>query len=124
MQLPILLVSDLHGINSDSDPCAFTNAKFGVGLRITFYILYKQSTAFILFRTECFEFVQVLVEKSLVDAVGLEWMGVQGVALPSEPSSHLALRNQALLLYRSQSELATSKLASTTSFLSGLSLGL
>ena len=66
--------------------------------------------------------MQVLVEKSLVDAVGLEWRGIQGIALPSEPSSHLALRNQALLLHRSQSELAASKLASTTSSLSGWSL--
>lgn len=64
--------------------------------------------------------LQVLVEESLVEAVGLEWRGIQGIALPSEAPSHLALRNHALLLHRAQSDQAASKLASTTSSLSGV----
>ena len=63
---------------------------------------------------------QVLVEESFVEAVGLGWRGIQGVALPSEAPSHLALCNHALLLHRAQSDQAASKLASTTSSISGV----
>lgn len=55
-----------------------------------------------------------------MDAVGLEWRGIQGVALPQEPASHLALRNHALLVHRHESEVATSNLSAKTGSLSGM----
>ena len=64
--------------------------------------------------------VQILVEQSLVAAVGLEWTGVQGTGpLPAAPASHLALRNHALLVHRAEVDAAAAELTCSTTSLSG-----
>lgn len=64
--------------------------------------------------------LQILVEQSLVAAVGLEWTGVQGTGpLPTAPASHLALRNHALLVHRAEVDAAAAELTCSTTSLSG-----
>ena len=54
--------------------------------------------------------MQILLEKSLAEAVGLEWAGLEGIAQtsPAAADSHIALRNHGLLTQRMEADLATS----------------
>lgn len=64
--------------------------------------------------------MQILVEQSLLTAVGLEWTGLQGTEpLPAAPASHLALRNHALLVHRAEVDAAAAELTCSTTSLSG-----
>lgn len=64
--------------------------------------------------------LQILVEQSLMTAVGLEWTGIQGTGpLPAAPASHLALRNHALLMHRAEVDTAAAELTCSTTSLSG-----
>ncbi len=69
--------------------------------------------------------LQILVEKSLIETVGLEWAGAEGPAgsspAPAAASSNIATRNFALLTQRMESDLAASR--STYSFSSTLQTG-
>ncbi len=69
--------------------------------------------------------LQILVEKALIETVGLEWAGAEGSAgsgpAPAAASSHIATRNFALLTQRMESDLAASR--STYSFSSTLQTG-
>ena len=55
--------------------------------------------------------LQILVEKSLIEAIGLEWAGLDGgtCPVPAAASSHIAARNHALLTQRMESDLAASR---------------
>ncbi|DBA81177.1 TPA: hypothetical protein ACH3X2_006995 [Trebouxia sp. C0005] len=68
---------------------------------------------------------QILVEKSLIESVGLEWAGAEGPAgsgpAPAAASSHIATRNFALLTQRLESDLAASR--SSYSFSSTIQTG-
>ena len=69
--------------------------------------------------------MQILVEQSLLNAVGLEWTGIQGTGLlPAAPPSHLALRNHALLVHRLEADKAASELTCCTTSLSGSAIAL
>lgn len=64
--------------------------------------------------------LQILVEQSVVTAVGLEWTGMQGSGpLLGAPPSHLALRNHALLVHRAEVDAAAAELTCSTTSLSG-----
>lgn len=64
--------------------------------------------------------LQILIEQSLMTAVGLEWTGIQGTGpLAPAPASHLALRNHALLVHRMEVETAAAELTPSTTSLSG-----
>ena len=64
--------------------------------------------------------LQILIEQSLMTAVGLEWTGIQGTGpLPAAPASHLALRNHALLVHRAEVDTAAAELTCSTTSLSG-----
>ena len=69
--------------------------------------------------------LQILVEKALIETVGLEWAGAEGSAgsgpAPAAASSHIAIRIFALLTQRMESDLAASR--STYSFSSPLQTG-
>lgn len=60
---------------------------------------------------------QILVEKSLIEAIGLEWAGLDGNTAPglgpgpgpAAAASHIAVRNYALLTQRMESDLAASR---------------
>ncbi|KAL3142345.1 hypothetical protein ABBQ38_002682 [Trebouxia sp. C0009 RCD-2024] len=63
----------------------------------------------------------ILIEQSLMTAVGLEWTGIQGTGpLPAAPASHLALRNHALLVHRAEVDTAAAELTCSTTSLSGI----
>ena len=57
---------------------------------------------------------QILVEKSLIEAIGLEWAGLDGNTAngrgpgPAAATCHIAVRNHALLTQRMESDLAAS----------------
>ena len=57
--------------------------------------------------------VQILVEKSLIEGIGLEWAGLGGSTgnstAPAAAASHIAVRNHALLTQRMESNLAASR---------------
>lgn len=64
--------------------------------------------------------MQILVEQSLLTAVGLEWTGMLGTEpIPAAPASHLALRNHALLVHRAEVDAAAAELTCSTTSLSG-----
>ena len=70
--------------------------------------------------------MQILVEKALIETVGLEWAGAEGSAgsgpAPAAAASHIAIRIFALLTQRMESDLAASR--STYSFSSTLQTGM
>ncbi len=55
--------------------------------------------------------MQILVEKSLIETMGLEWAeGSSGTSpAPAAATSHIAVRNHALLTQRLESDLAVSR---------------
>ena len=65
------------------------------------------------------DFLQILVEQSLVDAVELEWTGGSIGPLPAAAPSHIALRNHALLVHRQEVDLVASQLTCSRTSLSG-----
>ena len=72
------------------------------------------------FQSAVASLVQILVEQSLVNYVGLEWTGIQGTGpIPAAPPSSLALRNYALLVHRLEADTTASQLTCSTTSLSG-----
>lgn len=57
--------------------------------------------------------LQILVEKALIEGIGLEWAGLGGstgtCTAPAAAASHIAVRNHALLTQRMESDLAASR---------------
>lgn len=60
--------------------------------------------------------LQILVEKALIEGIGLEWAGLGACApdtgtctAPAAAASHIAVRNHALLTQRMESDLAASR---------------
>ena len=64
--------------------------------------------------------LQILIEQSLADTVGLEWTGAQGIGpLPAAPLSHIAQKNHALLVHRQEVDKAAAQLICSKTSLSG-----
>ena len=64
--------------------------------------------------------MQILVEQSLADAVGVEWTGTQGMGpQPADAPSQIALKNHALLVHRQEVDLAGAQLICSKTSLSG-----
>ena len=59
--------------------------------------------------------LQILVEKALIESIGLEWAGLDGNAgsctAPAAGASQIAVRNHALLTQRMESDLAASRVS-------------
>ena len=62
---------------------------------------------------QCDALLQILVEKTLIEGIGLQWAGLEygasSCTVPAAAASHLAVRNHALLTQRMESDLAASR---------------